>query len=81
MPKVEVNDIEMYYEVHGEGTPLLMLHGFSMTGTTFHPLIPEYKKHFKLIIPDQRGRGRSTNPKQPFTHKRARAFYLITSIQ
>jgi len=71
MPKIEVNDIEMYYEVHGEGTPLLMLHGFSMTGTTFKPLIPEYKKHFKLIIPDHRGRGRSTNPIKPFTHKQS----------
>ena len=46
MPKVKVNDIEMYYEVHGEGEPLVLLHGFNMTGATFKTLIPEYMKHF-----------------------------------
>ena len=82
MPKVKVNDIEMYYEVHGEGTPLLMLHGFSMTGATYHPLIPEYKKHFKLIIPDHRGRGRSSNPTKPFTHRQSASdmFMLLEQL-
>jgi pimeloyl-ACP methyl ester carboxylesterase len=71
MPKVEVNDIEMYYEVHGEGPPLVMLHSFSSSSFKWKPFISEYKKHFKLIIPDMRGHGQSTNPTNKFTHRQS----------
>jgi 3-oxoadipate enol-lactonase len=30
MPKARVNDIEIYYEVHGEGFPLVMIHGLCL---------------------------------------------------
>ena len=71
MPTVEVNDIEMYYEVHGEGPPLVMLHGFIESSFVWKPFISEYKKHFKLIIPDLRGHGQSTNPTNKFTHRQS----------
>ena len=29
MPKIQVNDIEIFYKIHGEGFPLVMIHGFS----------------------------------------------------
>ena len=83
MPKVKVNDIEMYYDVHGEGDPLVLLHGFAMTGASFRTLIPEYMKHFKLIIPDLRGRGHSTNPTQAFTHRQSASdiFSLLKHLE
>lgn len=68
MPKVNVNDIEMYYEVHGKGPPLVMLHGFGDSSSLWRSFIPEYRNHFQLIIPDLRGHGRSTNPSGEFTH-------------
>jgi pimeloyl-ACP methyl ester carboxylesterase len=71
LPKVKVNDIELYYEVHGEGTPLVMLHGFSRSSAQWKPFIPEYSKHFKLIIPDMRGRGHSANPSNDFSHSQS----------
>ena len=71
MPKVKVNDIEMYYEVHGEGPPLVMLHGFTASGSHWEPFISKYSGHFKLIIPDLRGHGRSTNPSGEFTHRQS----------
>ena len=71
MPKVKVNDIEMYYEVHGEGPPLLMLHGFTGSSFMWSKLIDKYKNSFKLITPDLRGHGKSTNPNKTFTHKQA----------
>jgi pimeloyl-ACP methyl ester carboxylesterase len=40
MPKVEVNDIEMHYEVHGEGEPVVFLHVFSATNQMWEPFIP-----------------------------------------
>ena len=71
MPKVEVNDIEMYYEVHGEGEPLLMLHGFTGSGQMWNPYIPDYETHFQLIIPDYRGHGKTNNPSKEFTARQA----------
>jgi pimeloyl-ACP methyl ester carboxylesterase len=71
MPKVQVNDIEMYYEVHGEGTPLLMLHGFGGASQVWIPYIEEYQQHFQLIIPDYRGHGQTTNPSKEFTARQA----------
>jgi pimeloyl-ACP methyl ester carboxylesterase len=71
MPKVQVNDIEMYYEIHGEGTPLIMLHGFTASSFIWKPFISEYRKHFQLILPDMRGHGGSTNPSGEFTHRQS----------
>ncbi len=69
MPKVKVNDIEMYYEVHGEGESLILLHTFATSGTIWTPFIQTLKEHFKLIIPDMRGHGQSTNPSKEFIHQ------------
>ena len=66
-----VNGMEMYYEVYGEGEPLALLHGFFGTGFIWRQFIPEWSKHYKLIIPDLRGHGHSTNPLDTFTHKQA----------
>lgn len=71
MPRVKVNDIEMCYEIHGQGGPLVMLHGITESSRTWNQFIPDFKDHFQLIIPDLRGHGRSTNPSQTFTHRQA----------
>jgi len=63
MPKVKVNDIEIYYEVHGEGEPLVLLHGFLCTSQQWNHFIPEFQERYQLIIPDLRGHGRTTNPR------------------
>ena len=43
------------------------LHGFSRSGAIWKPFITEFSKHFRLIVPDLRGHGRSTNPSKSFT--------------
>ena len=68
---VSVNDMEMYYELHGEGDPLVLLHGFFRSGQIWEPFIHEFSKRFLLIIPDLRGHGRSTNPTGTFAHQQA----------
>jgi pimeloyl-ACP methyl ester carboxylesterase len=45
----------------GEGPPLLCLHGFSMPGVLFLPLIEALKHQFRLLVPDMRGHGHSMN--------------------
>ncbi len=59
---VSVNGMEMYYEIHGQGEPLVLLHGFAESSQGWIPFIEDFSKHFQLIIPDLRGHGRSTNP-------------------
>jgi pimeloyl-ACP methyl ester carboxylesterase len=56
---VEVSSNKLYYEVYGEGTPLLLLHGGMGSITSFEKVIPELSKHYKVIALDSPGHGRS----------------------
>jgi pimeloyl-ACP methyl ester carboxylesterase len=66
-----VNGMQMYYEIHGQGDPLVMLHGFTGTGGSWKNFIDDFAAHYRLIIPDLRGHGRSTNPTGKFTHRQS----------
>ncbi len=68
---VPLNGIEMYYETVGEGEPLVLLHAWAATGASWEPVVEELSAHYRLIIPDLRGHGRSTNPSQQFTHRQS----------
>lgn len=68
---VQINDIEMYYEEYGAGTPLVLLHGFGGCTQNWQPFIAELSGRFRLIVMDLRGHGRSTNPANKFTHREA----------
>lgn len=68
---IRINDIDMYYEVHGQGIPLLLLHGFTGSGAALAELFNDMTDEYQLIIPDIRGHGRSTNPSKIFTHRQA----------
>jgi len=69
---VAVNGMQMYYEVHGSGRPLVLLHGFSMSGDWgWGKFLPAFSKQYQVIVPDLRGHGRSTNPSGEFTHRQS----------
>jgi len=59
---VNVNGVDLYYETIGEGDPLLLLHSGTQTGRMFEPFLEELAARYRLIVPDLRGHGRSTNP-------------------
>jgi pimeloyl-ACP methyl ester carboxylesterase len=59
MPAVRVNGISMYYEIHGEGIPLVLIMGLRRNLEWWYCQIPELSKHFKVIAFDNRGAGRS----------------------
>ena len=61
----------MYFEVHGEGKPLVLLHGFTGCGSNWEPFISDLAKEYQLIVPDLRGHGRSTNPSNLFTFRQS----------
>jgi len=66
-----VNDIEMYYEDHGAGEPLVLLHGFTLSHTMWDGHLPYLTPHYRVLSVDLRGHGRSTNPRDTFRHDQA----------
>jgi len=65
---IHVNDIKIYYEIYGEGEPLLLLHGNSGSIENFVYQIPELSKHFKVIAIDSRAQGRSSDSDKEITY-------------
>jgi pimeloyl-ACP methyl ester carboxylesterase len=58
VPTVAANGLEIAYETHGSGPPLVMLHGATSIGREdFAAQIPLFSKRFQLILPDARGHG------------------------
>ncbi len=58
MPTLEIKDLLLHYTVHGEGFPVILLHGSFSTGeSAFGPLIPYLAAHYMVICPDMRGHG------------------------
>ena len=62
MPMVKVNDINMYYEAHGEGEPLLLISGNGGESSQWKDMIPTFSKDYKVIPFDNRGAGRTDKP-------------------
>jgi pimeloyl-ACP methyl ester carboxylesterase len=65
---VPVNDIQMYYEIHGDGTPLILLHGGLGNTGDWKNQFPAFSGQYKVITLDSRGCGRSTFSKQPLSY-------------
>jgi pimeloyl-ACP methyl ester carboxylesterase len=59
----------MYYEEHGEGEPLILLHGGMETGRDWDTTRPFFAEHFRVVVPDCRGHGRTDNPTGEFSYR------------
>lgn len=57
--KTKVNDIEMYYEIHGEGKPIVLLHGLALDSSIWKEVVSLYGNQARFIVPDLRGHGNS----------------------
>ncbi len=58
MATLTVDDVDLYYEDHGVGEPLLLVHGAAASGRWFGDLIPQLAASTEVIVPDLRGLGR-----------------------
>ncbi len=65
---VNLNGIDIYYEVYGEGDPLLLLHGGLGNGTYWANQIPVFAESYQVIVMDSRGHGRSSFDETPITY-------------
>ena len=67
MATARANGIDLYYEVHGEGEPLLWIGGLGANVREIPYLVDAYSKHYRFIAYDGRGCGRSTKPEEDYT--------------
>lgn len=67
MPRIKVDGIELYYETHGEGKPLVLISGLGYTLWLWHRMVPILAEHFQVITFDNRGIGQSDQPPGPYT--------------
>ncbi|MGG1674525.1 alpha/beta fold hydrolase [Neobacillus sp. NRS-1170] len=67
MPITNANGIDLYYEVHGEGEPLLLIMGLSLNSKSWFRTLPALSEHYKVIIFDNRGVGLSGKPNTPYS--------------
>jgi pimeloyl-ACP methyl ester carboxylesterase len=69
MPYAPVNDLNMYYEVHGDGPPLLLLHGAYMNAEAMQPLTDGLAGSRQVIVPELQGHGRTADADRPLTYE------------
>lgn len=68
MPTRRIGDIELYYELQGEGsTPMLFIHGLGSSGRDWERQIPAFAADFRICTVDLRGHGRSQRPPGPYS--------------
>ncbi len=62
MPIERINGIEIHYELHGEGEPLVFVHGYTGDVSDWRFQIPEFARTHRVLVMDHRGHGRSEAP-------------------
>lgn len=66
MPSAKVNGINMYYEVHGKGDPLVLIHGSGYDVSAWAGQLDTFSKKYRVLVFDNRGTGRTESTKPPY---------------
>lgn len=67
MPKIRAGEIEIHYEIHGTGEPLILISGLGYDLWMWHKMVPGLAEHFQVIAFDNRGVGGTDKPAGPYT--------------
>jgi pimeloyl-ACP methyl ester carboxylesterase len=62
---VEVSGLRTYYEVHGEGEPVVLLHGGGVTAESWSEQVPALARQYRVFVPERRGHGRTPDSDGP----------------
>ncbi len=71
MPNIDRDGVKIHYEVHGDGPPLILTHGYSSTSGMWTGQVEALSRHHKLVLWDMRGHGRSDYPDEPAAYSEA----------
>jgi pimeloyl-ACP methyl ester carboxylesterase len=66
--RVELGDITMYFETHGSGEPLILLHGGFGSADSWANQIPVFSERYYVVTPDSRAQGRTTDSDAPISY-------------
>ncbi|NUT32043.1 MAG: alpha/beta hydrolase [Hamadaea sp.] len=61
----QVNGLNLYYETHGAGKPLILLHGGLGSGEMYGPILAQFADHHQVILVDLQGHGRTADIDRP----------------
>jgi len=64
---VDTGGLRTYYEAHGEGEPVILLHGGLVTAETFDAQTPAIAERYRVYVPERRGHGRTPDVEGPIT--------------
>jgi len=67
MALLQIGNTDLFYEIRGEGSPLILLAGLASDSQSWSTVVIRLAKHFMLIMPDNRGCGRTTCPSEEIT--------------
>ena len=70
MSYAETNGVRLYYAQHGEGDPLVLLHGGYRLGEMFAPSCPPSPTGRRVIVVDLQGHGRTADVDRPLRSRR-----------
>lgn len=65
--RLRIDGAEVYYEIHGDGEPLLLIHGLGSCAADWAPQIASFRTSYRVIAFDQRGHGRSSRPRGAYS--------------
>ena len=66
---IEVNGTRFYHEIHGKGEPLVLIHGAWATLESFMFQVGEFSRHFRVVLVERRGHGRTPDTPDKFTFR------------
>jgi pimeloyl-ACP methyl ester carboxylesterase len=69
MPFLRIDDINLHYEITGEGEPLLFIHGLGSSGRDWEKQIDFFSRRYRVAVFDVRGHGQSSRPPGPYSIK------------
>ena len=67
MPRVLLGDLNVYYEVHGEGESLILLHGLGSSTRDWQFQLDDFAQHYQVVTLDLRGYGQTDHPPGPYS--------------
>jgi pimeloyl-ACP methyl ester carboxylesterase len=67
MPKIHVGDINLYYEIIGQGEPVLFIHGLGSSTRDWEMQVEPFSKTYQVVVYDVRGHGVSDKPSGPYS--------------
>src|SRR5215218_2782139 len=80
MSIVRVNDIDFHVEDHGNGTPLVLLHGFTGSAASWSPVIQDLARFRRVVAIDIIGHGASSAPRNPSHYVVEQALHDLAEV-